>query len=265
VLFWFSVMIMGQGPVQGDGKTNDMWTASTGMYTAMVLVATGEVALETLSFVRFSCFWLFSSVALWFVFSVSESLWMSLTPDMYGVTQRLMVMAPFWLGMVVLTPAVCLLPDLAVRYYQHMYRATGWDLIREREAGYGGDGSDDASAAGGMRGSRSGDMTDDDDAGGDYARSEYDDASDDDDEDDVSSRDGAGADGGATVAVRQHSLGYVPFLSGGAGAGARAREPDGGATKSKEHPDDDFFMNQADYLATAVPHDPDHDPVIDYK
>jgi len=91
------------------------------------------------------------SVISWFLFMAIYSSIVDITPDMFGVAGVLFGSANFWL-LAMLMPAICNLPDVALRYVRRQYNPQPRDIAAEvdrLEAAKGlsiGDGSSKSNA-----------------------------------------------------------------------------------------------------------------------
>jgi len=132
IVFYISVRIFSQngGITQQDGLVNDVWVASTAMYSFLFLVVTIRISLDTKSWNWVSWLFLVLSILSWFCFALIYSSILWITPDMYYVSERLFGDINFWL-LLILIPGICNLPDIAYRYYRRMYFPRPIDIVAE--------------------------------------------------------------------------------------------------------------------------------------
>jgi len=115
-----------------NGQVNDVWIASTAMYSFLVVVVNIRISLDTCTWNWISFLFMFLSIFAWFMFAIIYSAIISITPNMFYVGQRVFGDINFWLLMF-LAPAVCNLPDVARRYWRRMYYPDLLDIIAERD------------------------------------------------------------------------------------------------------------------------------------
>jgi len=118
-------------PSSTDGTINDLWTCSTAMFSWVVVLVNIRVALDTTTFTWLTWLFLFVSLACWYLFAVVYSL-LWITPDMWGVGERLLAMPKFWLYQFFI-PIVCIIPILVVRYWRRNYMPSNVDIVAERD------------------------------------------------------------------------------------------------------------------------------------
>jgi magnesium-transporting ATPase (P-type) len=115
ILFMFAMVTFGDpSSTSPDGHSNDLWTISTAMFSALVMVVNVKIALDTTTWVKASVlFWVLTIISYW-VFMLIYTSVESLNPDMYGVMWRLVTMPSFWV-MTGATLALTCIPDVAQR------------------------------------------------------------------------------------------------------------------------------------------------------
>eukprot|EP00456_Euglypha_rotunda_P043327 TRINITY_DN3392_c0_g1_i8.p1 TRINITY_DN3392_c0_g1~~TRINITY_DN3392_c0_g1_i8.p1 ORF type:complete len:157 (-),score=11.50 TRINITY_DN3392_c0_g1_i8:117-587(-) len=100
------------------------------MYTFLIIVVNIRIGLDTTTWNWLTFLFMFLSVFAWFCFALIYCTIIDITPDMYYVAQRLFADYNCWL-LVLLIPAICILPDVAYRYYRRTYYPTLLDLVAE--------------------------------------------------------------------------------------------------------------------------------------
>ncbi len=116
------------------GLSSDLWVFSTAMYTYLVVVVNGRMALDTSTHTWFNDGFLIASVLVWFAFALAYC-GVGVTADMLWVAELLYSTPSFWLGLL-LVPAICLVPEVALRFARRMYFPTQKDIVMENERGY---------------------------------------------------------------------------------------------------------------------------------
>jgi phospholipid-transporting ATPase len=139
VIFFFSFYMFGDTVTDRAGRDNDQWTASSAMFTYMVVVTNLKMALQcvTWNWVTHLFFWL--SIAAFVLVALvycGTSIGLSTTPDMYWVTLRLYQQGMFWWGLLLVSVAA-LLPYVTYKYAQRMLKPTHEDIVFENQMGYG--------------------------------------------------------------------------------------------------------------------------------
>lgn len=109
------------------GQEIDLWSSSFTMFSALIVVISFKIALETTTWNWLSVTFWFLSMLSWWTFLLGYTA-MDITPDVYGVGFRLMTDENYWMLMAFL-PTVCLMPDIAYRYIKRMYFCTPMDLV----------------------------------------------------------------------------------------------------------------------------------------
>jgi len=134
IVFYLSIRIFSQtgGVTQGDGLTNDVWIASTAMYSFLIVVVSIRIGLDTKTWNWVSVLFMVLSILAWFCFALIYSTIIWITPDMYYVSERLFGDVNFWL-LLLLVPGICNLPDIAYRYLKRMYWPSPIDIVSEMD------------------------------------------------------------------------------------------------------------------------------------
>jgi phospholipid-transporting ATPase len=136
ILYYFSQNLYSKSSA-ADGRVDDQWVASTFMYSSLVFVVTFRLCLQTWTFTIISKLFLFLSWLVWFGFCYLYE-WLNLTPDFYGIPNRLFGFWLHWFGMVVVI-LVCLAPKVVFLYVKRTYFPGRRDVIQEIDRGYGAD------------------------------------------------------------------------------------------------------------------------------
>jgi hypothetical protein len=134
VLFYGSAFTLDHTTLS-DGTDNDLWSQSTLMFTALVILVNIKIALWTSTWVTHSHWAFWCSMAIWFIYHLAYSALYVVNPDMYWVFYRLAQMPNFWLGSAMLV-VVCLVPDLTWAFVRRTLFFTRADIIAEREKGF---------------------------------------------------------------------------------------------------------------------------------
>jgi len=132
ILYYFSVQVFSSngGITQHDGLVNDVWIASTAMYSYIVVVVTIRIALDTRTWNWITWLFFILSLLSWWCFALIYSDIIQITPDMFYVSERVFGDLNFWL-LLLLCPAICNGPDVAYRYYCRMYYPRPIDIVSE--------------------------------------------------------------------------------------------------------------------------------------
>jgi phospholipid-transporting ATPase len=134
IVFFFAAYTFNTSTMS-DGTDNDLWTTSTAMYTSVVIVVNIKIAMWTTTWVKYTHFFFWLTLASWWFWGLFYSGITFLNPDLYWVFYRLLSMGAFWFSFMV-SPAACILPDLAWEFVRRNYFFTRSDIIAEREAGF---------------------------------------------------------------------------------------------------------------------------------
>ncbi|CEO95937.1 Phospholipid-transporting ATPase [Plasmodiophora brassicae] len=132
ILMLFAASMIMTDPVSSDGRSNDQWVASSGVYFAIVILVNIEVSYLTTTWVSFSFQWMFITFVLWFLWLVVDSV-SFLTPNMYGAATRMLSIPTVWLYLPIVI-GTCLIPELVYYYVQVDVFPDRLRLIRELEA-----------------------------------------------------------------------------------------------------------------------------------
>jgi phospholipid-translocating ATPase len=99
--------------VSEDGTQNDVWVASSAMYTWLVVLVNYKIALLTTTWPAISKWFLFLSILAWFVFALIYNV-LDITPNYYYVAFRTFGLPSHWLFSI-LIPIACLIPSFCYR------------------------------------------------------------------------------------------------------------------------------------------------------
>merc|ERR1712039_32104 len=101
-----------------SGQPGDMWLASTCYYSAVVFVVTGKVMLLTETWTKYNYAFVFLSIMCWFfTIHVYSNYMFMFSPSLWGMSGVMFGMPSYWI-IQVLSVSACIVPDVAIEYYQ---------------------------------------------------------------------------------------------------------------------------------------------------
>lgn len=115
LLFFISMILMPDFS-SSDGKVVDLWMVSTTTYTACIYVVTFKLCLLTTTWNRITYGLVIFSIILWYFYIwCYTTFFFSLSPNMYGLSSRLLSSKSHWLVVFIIV-CMSMLPDLAFEY-----------------------------------------------------------------------------------------------------------------------------------------------------
>jgi len=131
VVFFCAMYLFGDTVTDPNGLDNDIWLTSTAMFSYMVVVVSVKLALECVTWVWVTHFFFWGSLVAYLVW-ILVYCWGLFTPDMYWVSYRMLSMAVFWWGLLMVN-IFALLPDLTFMYVQRTFWPKPEDIVMEIE------------------------------------------------------------------------------------------------------------------------------------
>lgn len=116
-----------------DGKTSGHWVWGTSLYTAGLVTVLGKAALITNIWTKYTVIAIPGSLAVWFVFLPVYAIVapkLNFSTEYTNLLPVLLTDPKFWLMMIVL-PAICLVRDLAWKYFKRMFRPESYHHVQE--------------------------------------------------------------------------------------------------------------------------------------
>lgn len=116
-----------------NGMIGDHWTWGTALYTACVLTALGKAALITSMWNKFTVLAIPGSFLLWLGFFPAYATiapLINVSTEYRGILQHLYPTLAFW-AMIIVLPCMCLIRDVAWKYYKRMYRPDSYHHVQE--------------------------------------------------------------------------------------------------------------------------------------
>uniref|UniRef100_A0A060TC31 Phospholipid-transporting ATPase n=1 Tax=Blastobotrys adeninivorans TaxID=409370 RepID=A0A060TC31_BLAAD len=133
LLFFGSIYAYKWGVSLSDGYVADHWTWGTALYTACVLTALGKAALISSLWNKFTVIAIPGSFLLWLGFFPAYATiapMINVSDEYEGVLGHLYPSLTFWAMMIIL-PCMCLVRDVAWKYYKRMYRPEPYHHVQE--------------------------------------------------------------------------------------------------------------------------------------
>ncbi|KAF2196872.1 phospholipid-transporting ATPase-like protein [Delitschia confertaspora ATCC 74209] len=134
ILYFASqAFILNDWPQGADGQNAGHWVWGTALYTAALATVLGKAALITNVWTKYTVLAIPGSMVIWMVFipiyaTVAPKL--NISTEYIGVIQRMFTDPVFW-GMLLVLPCLCLIRDLAWKYYKRMYRPQAYHHVQE--------------------------------------------------------------------------------------------------------------------------------------
>jgi phospholipid-transporting ATPase len=137
VLLFFGTVFFIDSQTKSNGQVVGFWVSCTTMFSALVTVATCKMMLETRTWTKWTMLVFAISEFAWFVFalvwSVIPAHWGWGNSNIYQVAQVSMELPIFWFT-VLFGVALCLVPEVLVRYVLRTYWPTRLNVIEELES-----------------------------------------------------------------------------------------------------------------------------------
>ncbi|CAN6674651.1 phospholipid-transporting ATPase Drs2p [Trichomonascus vanleenenianus] len=133
LLYIGSIYTYKWGNVMMNGLIADHWTWGTALYTACVLTALGKAALITSMWNKFTVLAIPGSFLLWLGFFPAYATiapLINVSTEYRGILPHLYPSLVFW-AMVLVLPCMCLVRDIAWKYYKRMYRPEAYHHVQE--------------------------------------------------------------------------------------------------------------------------------------
>eukprot|EP00201_Polytomella_parva_P018476 CAMPEP_0175055070 /NCGR_PEP_ID=MMETSP0052_2-20121109/9865_1 /TAXON_ID=51329 ORGANISM="Polytomella parva, Strain SAG 63-3" /NCGR_SAMPLE_ID=MMETSP0052_2 /ASSEMBLY_ACC=CAM_ASM_000194 /LENGTH=521 /DNA_ID=CAMNT_0016319853 /DNA_START=21 /DNA_END=1583 /DNA_ORIENTATION=- len=121
------------------GRTDDLIFIGSSIFTSIVVIANLRVAIRSSHFTWVNIFFITVSIVCYFPFLLGYSeVWtfkpMTSVSDVVGIGMEYMSHARYWLASIFLTPAMALLPDLAIDFFRRRYWPTMTHVYQEWES-----------------------------------------------------------------------------------------------------------------------------------
>ncbi|KAI8894365.1 hypothetical protein BC833DRAFT_605122 [Globomyces pollinis-pini] len=133
ILYYGFAGVYGEGNMEHDGQIANNWVFGEMVYTGDLITITIKAALCVDTWVNFTFFAIFGSIALWFAFFpvyVAIAPFTGLGWELIGVNQYVFGSYAFWFA-IVLVPIICNLRDLAWKYFRRVYYPQNFHIIQE--------------------------------------------------------------------------------------------------------------------------------------
>ncbi|ODQ63622.1 aminophospholipid translocase that maintains membrane lipid asymmetry in post-golgi secre [Nadsonia fulvescens var. elongata DSM 6958] len=133
ILFYGSAAAYRYGTQLPDGLIANHWVWGTALYTSCVLTALGKAALVTNLWTKFTILAIPGSFLLWLGFFPAYAVLaplINVSTEYRGVLSHLYSCLTFWV-MISILPLICLLRDLAWKYYKRMYYPESYHYVQE--------------------------------------------------------------------------------------------------------------------------------------
>ncbi|KNE72591.1 phospholipid-translocating P-type ATPase, flippase [Allomyces macrogynus ATCC 38327] len=133
VLYFVTTAIFDPDVVMGTGHAAGHWAMGSTLYTGVLATVLFKAALATAWWTKWAWLAMFGSLALWLVFLPIYAIvapLLGVSRELAGV-QYLLAAPTFWLTAVIVVPALCLVRDVAVKYYTRQHRARAFHIVQE--------------------------------------------------------------------------------------------------------------------------------------
>lgn len=130
IIIFFSCSFGFRGVIDSDGKTEDMWFASTIAFSVIIHLVTGKLAIELiyLNWIVLaagigSVFFYWAFVIIFNTSAISQTF----QPELEYVYFRMFANLKFWI-VIILLPFIVLLPDMTIKYFKQLY----WPSVSDK-------------------------------------------------------------------------------------------------------------------------------------
>jgi len=131
VLFFITIFMMPDVSAN-SGKVVDLWMVSTTCYTACLYVVTFKLCLLTTTWTKISYAIVIFSVVLYYIYLAIYTRLFSISPDMYGLADRLLADKVHWF-VVYITCCIAILPDLASDYVKRQHYPSRVEQVKQKQ------------------------------------------------------------------------------------------------------------------------------------
>ena len=119
--------------IQPNGQTAGHWVLGSTVYTCALVTVLCKAALITNTWTKWHVIAIFGSLLLWFIFMpiyafVAPKL--NFSEEYHGILPHIAPSLVYWAA-IVGVPALCLIRDVAWKYFKRMYRARSYHHVQE--------------------------------------------------------------------------------------------------------------------------------------
>mmetsp|Transcript_11443 Transcript_11443/g.10104 ORF Transcript_11443/g.10104 Transcript_11443/m.10104 type:complete len:263 (+) Transcript_11443:357-1145(+) len=134
IIIYFGCSLGFRGAINDDGRTDDLWFASTAAFSCIIHLVTLKLVVELIFLnwvvivagaVSLAFYWLF--VIVFNTHAISSAF----QPELDNVYFKLFSNFQFWVAIVFL-PLIALIPDATIKYFQMLYNPTVSDKVIQR-------------------------------------------------------------------------------------------------------------------------------------
>ena len=133
IIYFVTMAFFWDDLIQSDGKTAGHWVWGTTVYTCALVTVMAKAALVTNTFTKYHVIAIPGSLVLWFLlFPIYAYVapMVNVSTEFHGILPRIAPSLVFWAAIIVV-PALCLIRDVAWKYYKRMYRAQPYHHVQE--------------------------------------------------------------------------------------------------------------------------------------
>lgn len=131
IIIYFGCTYGFRGVIDNDGKTEDLWFASTIAFSVIIHLVTGKLAIELIFLNWIVLLAGIGSVVFYWVFVIifnTSAISQAFQPELEYVYFRMLGNLKFWI-VIIFLPLITLLPDMTIKYFKQMFMPTISDKV----------------------------------------------------------------------------------------------------------------------------------------